>query len=106
MVFRLPEVAKRASGLKVSAGIEADADLGPVISPDAKERICGLIQSAVDQGADLLLDGREVKVDKYPKGNFVGPTIISNMKPDMKAYKEEIFGPVLCVLTVNVNSFV
>ncbi len=48
----------------------------------------------------MLLDGRDVTVDKYPKGNFVGPTIISNMNKDMTAYKEEIFGPVLCVVNV------
>ena len=47
------------------------------------------------------MDGRQPKVDKYPNGNFVAPTIITNMKPSMKAYKEEIFGPVLCVLNVD-----
>jgi len=97
----LPEIASRASKLRVSAGHEPDADICPVISPQAKERINGLIQSAVDQGADLLLDGRDCKVEKYPNGNFCGPTIINNMTKDMKAYQEEIFGPVLCVVNVD-----
>jgi len=97
----LPEVAKRAAKLKVSGGMESDADLGPVISPAAKKRIHGLIKSAEEEGADIMLDGRDVKVDKYPNGNFVGPTIISNMNTKMQAYKEEIFGPVLCVITVD-----
>lgn len=97
----IPLLADKATKLKVSAGHEPDADLGPVISPESKERIHGLIQSAVDEGAELVLDGRNLKVDKYPNGNFVGPTIISNVKPDMTAYKEEIFGPVLCIVNVD-----
>jgi len=71
--------------------------LGPLISPQAKSRVEELIQSAVDEGAELFLDGRNPTVEKYPNGNFVGPTIITNMNESMKAYKEEIFGPVLCV---------
>ena len=73
----LPEIAEKARVLKVTGGSEPDADLGPVISPVAKERIHTLIQSAVDQGAKVLLDGRNVTVQKYPHGNFVGPTIIT-----------------------------
>jgi malonate-semialdehyde dehydrogenase (acetylating)/methylmalonate-semialdehyde dehydrogenase len=57
-------------------GHEPDADLGPLISPEAKNRVCDLIQSGVDQGAQLLLDGRNVKVPGYENGNFVGPTIL------------------------------
>ena len=97
----IEEVANKAKSLKVSAGSEPDADLGPVISPEAKQRIEDLIQSAADQGAEVVLDGRGLKVDKYPNGNFVGPTIIKKMKTDMTAYKEEIFGPVLCVVSVD-----
>jgi malonate-semialdehyde dehydrogenase (acetylating)/methylmalonate-semialdehyde dehydrogenase len=55
-------------------------DLGPVISPQAKERILGLVQSGVDQGASLLLDGRKITVPGYEKGNFVGPTILADVK--------------------------
>merc|ERR1712158_208415 len=95
------DIAERAKKLKVTAGHEPTADLGPVISPAAKQRIQGLIQSAVDQGASLPLDGRDITVEEYPDGNFVGPTIISDMTKDMTAYKEEIFGPVLCVLKVD-----
>ena len=94
------EVAERAKKLKVSAGHEPDADLGPVISPQAKERIISLVTSAEKEGANIQLDGRKCDVDKYPKGNFVGPTIINDMNPNMTAYKEEIFGPVLCVVNV------
>ena len=97
----IPEIAEKAKTLKVSAGHEPTADLGPVISPAAKERINNLVQSAVDEGASLALDGRDIKVEEYPNGNFVGPTIINDMNRDMKAYKEEIFGPVLCVVKVD-----
>ena len=95
------DVAEKATKLTISAGHEPVTDLGPVISPQAKERICSLIQSAVDEGAELLLDGRNVTVESYPKGNFVGPTIISSMKNNMTAYVNEIFGPVLCVVNVD-----
>lgn len=95
----LPELKKRTEALKVSAGNVPGTDLGPVISPQAKERILALIQSGVDEGATLLLDGRNLTVPGYEKGNFVGPTILTNVKPHMKCYKEEIFGPVLVCLT-------
>jgi len=95
----LPELVERAQKLKVSGGFEADADLGPLISPEAKTRVEKLIQSGVDQGASLILDGRGVQVaSKYAKGNFIGPTILSGVTPTMQCYTEEIFGPVLVCL--------
>ncbi|PWA54466.1 aldehyde dehydrogenase 6B2 [Artemisia annua] len=89
------ELVKRAKSLKVNAGTEPDADLGPVISKQAKDRVCRLIQSGVENGAKLLLDGRDIVVPGYEQGNFVGPTILSGVTEDMECYKEEIFGPVL-----------
>lgn len=94
----LPEIATLASKLNVNGGFEEGADLGPVISPQSKERIEALIQSAVDEGATILLDGRGVKPAKYPNGNWIGPTVITDVKPHMKCYTEEIFGPVLVCL--------
>jgi malonate-semialdehyde dehydrogenase (acetylating)/methylmalonate-semialdehyde dehydrogenase len=96
----LPELAKRAEALKLDGGFEEGADLGPVISPQAKKRIEDLIASAEEEGATILLDGRGKKPAKYPNGNWVGPTIIANVKPHMKCYREEIFGPVLVCLNV------
>ncbi|KIW07737.1 methylmalonate-semialdehyde dehydrogenase (acylating) [Verruconis gallopava] len=96
----VPEIAERAKALNVNGGFEEGADLGPVISPEAKKRIEDIIQSAEDEGATILLDGRGFKPEKYPNGNFVGPTIIANVKPHMRCYKEEIFGPVLVCLNV------
>ncbi|KAJ3613261.1 hypothetical protein NHX12_019511 [Muraenolepis orangiensis] len=94
----LPELVERAKALRVNAGDQPGADVGPLISPQAKQRVNSLIQSGVDQGASLLLDGRNVHVKGYENGNFVGPTIISNVTPQMTCYTEEIFGPVLVVL--------
>ena len=67
----LPEIAELAKKLSVNGGFEKDADLGPVISPQAKERIEGLIASAEKEGATILLDGRGVTPEKYPNGNWV-----------------------------------
>ncbi|MCP3721081.1 CoA-acylating methylmalonate-semialdehyde dehydrogenase [Paraburkholderia sp. CNPSo 3281] len=97
----LPEIVEKAKKLKVNAGVEAGTDVGPVVSKAAKERITRLIDSGVAQGATLLLDGRNVKVPGYEQGNFVGPTIFSDVTTDMDIYTQEIFGPVLVVLTVD-----
>ncbi|KAF1351161.1 Aldehyde/histidinol dehydrogenase [Delphinella strobiligena] len=94
------EIAERAKGLSTNGGFEEGADLGPVILPQARERIEELIASAEAEGANILLDGRGFRPEKYPNGNFVGPTLIAGVKPHMRCYTEEIFGPVLVVLEV------
>ncbi|KAI5466121.1 Aldehyde/histidinol dehydrogenase [Mariannaea sp. PMI_226] len=96
----LPELVEQAKALNVNGGFEKGADLGPVISPQSKERIEHLISTAEKEGATILLDGRGFKPSngKYPNGNWVGPTVITNVTPDMTCYKEEIFGPVLVCL--------
>lgn len=98
----IPRVAEKASALKVGPGTEAGVDVGPVISAQAKERVTGLIQSGLDEGAELLLDGRNPAV---PRGNedgyFVGPTVFRGVKRGMKIYDQEIFGPVLCCVEVD-----
>ncbi|KAJ7013225.1 hypothetical protein NC653_003054 [Populus alba x Populus x berolinensis] len=97
------KLVERAKSLKVNSGMEPDADLGPVISKQAKERVCRLIQSGVESGARLLLDGRNIVVPGFEHGNFIGPTILSGVTADMECYKEEIFGPVL--LCMEAGSF-
>ena len=94
----LPELVEKAKTLKVNAGCEPGTDVGPVVSCAALERINGLIERGVQEGAELLLDGRHPQVAGYQDGNFVGPTIFSGVSTEMTIYKEEIFGPVLCVL--------
>lgn len=95
----LPDLVEKAKTLKVNAGHEPGTDVGPVVSRAAKARILGLIESGVKQGATLALDGRDAKVKGYEEGNFVGPTVFTNVKTDMDIYTQEIFGPVLVVLT-------
>ncbi|KAH6685391.1 methylmalonate-semialdehyde dehydrogenase [Plectosphaerella plurivora] len=96
----LPELAEMAKQLKVDGGFEEGADLGPVISPHSKERIESLIASAEAEGATILLDGRGYTPAKYPNGNWVAPTIITDVTPEMRCYREEVFGPVLVCLNV------
>ncbi|CAF4710946.1 unnamed protein product, partial [Rotaria socialis] len=97
----IPDLVEKAKKLRVTAGYEPTSDLGPVISKSAKQRILQLVESGVNQGAKLLLDGRNVKVPGYENGNFVGPTILHEVKPSMNCYKEEIFGPVLVSMSVD-----
>ncbi|KAL0951398.1 hypothetical protein HGRIS_008094 [Hohenbuehelia grisea] len=93
----LPELIERTKKLKVNGGFEEGADLGPLISDAAKKRVTGLITSVEEEGGKIHLDGRNIQVQNYPNGNFVGPTIVETTT-DMKAYKEEIFGPVLVLV--------
>ncbi len=72
-----------------------DVDYGPVITKQAEQRIRGLIESGVKQGAELVVDGRGFKLQGYENGYFVGPSLFDRVTPDMDIYKEEIFGPVL-----------
>lgn len=97
----IPEIVEKARQLKVNAGDQPGTDLGPVISPQSKKRICDIVQTGVDQGASLDLDGRDIVVPGYENGNFVGPTVLSKVNPDMTCYTEEIFGPVLVAMEVD-----
>ena len=80
-----------------------DVDFGPVVTREAKERILALIQSGVDQGAELVVDNRDFKLQGYENGFFVGPHLFDRVTPDMDIYKTEIFGPVLS--TVRAGSY-
>ncbi|WP_409015175.1 CoA-acylating methylmalonate-semialdehyde dehydrogenase [Caballeronia sp. LZ001] len=94
----VPELVERARSLKVNGGTEPNTDVGPVVSKAAKERILGLIGQGVEEGATLALDGRDVSIEGYESGNFIAPTIFTGVTTEMTIYKQEIFGPVLCVL--------
>jgi len=98
----IPRIAEEMSKLKCGPGNDSTSDLGPVISPAAKARIEGLIQSGVDEGAELLLDGRNPSVPAgCEKGFFVGPSVFGKVKKGMRIYDEEIFGPVLTCVEVD-----
>jgi len=84
--------------LKVAPWTDEDSDMGPVISQDSKLKIEDYISKGVEEGAKLINDGRNFKIQGYENGYFVGPTLFDNVTKDMIIYKEEIFGPVLSVV--------
>ena len=87
-----------ARGLKVGTSTDSDAHYGPVVSAAHKAKVEDYIRMGVEEGADLLLDGRNHTLQGYENGFFVGPSLFDNVRPDMTSYKEEIFGPVLQVV--------
>jgi malonate-semialdehyde dehydrogenase (acetylating)/methylmalonate-semialdehyde dehydrogenase len=94
----LPALAERVRALKIQPGMQADAEMGPVVTREALQRIEGYIETGVKEGAKLLVDGRGHKVPGYESGFFTGGTLFDHVTPAMRIYKEEIFGPVLsCV---------
>jgi malonate-semialdehyde dehydrogenase (acetylating)/methylmalonate-semialdehyde dehydrogenase len=95
----LPALVERARELSVGPGSDESVELGPVISAAARERIAAAIERAVADGAELLLDGREV--DAGPGGSLLGATILGGVDPQSEAGSEEIFGPVLSVVEVD-----
>jgi malonate-semialdehyde dehydrogenase (acetylating)/methylmalonate-semialdehyde dehydrogenase len=97
----IPEMIEKAKSLKLNAGHEEGADVGPLINRPHYERVLNHIKKAKEEGATLLLDGSDYVHPKYPKGNFVGPTLIDNVTTDMTCYKEEIFGPVMMIMRVD-----
>lgn len=96
----IPDLVVKAQTLKVSGGTEAGTDVGPLVSGAALSRVESLIERGVVDGAILELDGRKPLIAGYEKGNFVAPTIFSGVKPGMSIYEQEIFGPVLALVTV------
>jgi len=95
MKAKLVEEAKR---IRVGDGLEQGVTMGPVITAAHREKVLGYIEKGVAEGATLALDGRGYKHPKHPEGYFLGPTIFTDVKPDMVIAQEEIFGPVLCVM--------
>lgn len=87
--------------LKVGISTDADAHFGPVVSAAQKQRIETYIQMGVDEGANLIVDGRGFSLQGYERGFFVGPTLFDDVTADMQSYQDEIFGPVLQVMRVD-----
>ncbi|NYT57787.1 CoA-acylating methylmalonate-semialdehyde dehydrogenase [Alcaligenaceae bacterium] len=96
----LPALKERAQTLKIKDGMHLDAEMGPVVTAEALKRIEGYIALGVEEGADLLVDGRGHKVEGHEQGFYVGGTLFDNVTPEMRIYKEEIFGPVLACVHV------
>lgn len=88
----------RIESLKIGPATDAEAEMGPVVTKAAQERITGLIDKGVEEGAELVVDGRGFTLQGYENGYFVGGTLFDRVTTDMTIYKEEIFGPVLSVV--------
>jgi len=94
----VPKLAERAKTLKIKNGMELDAEMGPIVTKQALERIEGYIELGAKEGAKLVVDGRGHTVAGHEAGFFTGGTLFDHVTPQMRIYKEEIFGPVLaCV---------
>ena len=96
----VPMLVKRLQQLKVKDGVELDAEMGPIVTRAAHDRIEGYIQSGVDEGAQLLVDGRGLIVPGHEAGFWMGGSLFDHVTPDMRIYREEIFGPVLSCVRV------
>ena len=88
----------RVESLKIGPATDKDAEMGPVVTKMHRDKILGYIDSGVEEGAKLVVDGRGFKLQGYEEGYYVGGTLFDHVEPDMKIYKEEIFGPVLSVV--------
>jgi malonate-semialdehyde dehydrogenase (acetylating)/methylmalonate-semialdehyde dehydrogenase len=89
--------------LKVGVSTDADAHYGPVVTAQHRERVAGWIEKGVQEGAELVVDGRDFSLQGHEKGYFIGPSLFDRVTPDMTSYQEEIFGPVLQI--VRADSF-
>jgi len=95
------QLRERVQALKVGEGHQLDAEMGPVITRMVQQRIEGLIGQCIAEGAQAVVDGRGLRVPGHENGFFVGGgTLLDHVTPDMCVYREEIFGPVLCVVRV------
>lgn len=94
----IEKLVPAAQALKVGPGTDPDAEMGPLVTDAHYQKVKGYIDKGVEEGADLLVDGRDLTLQGYENGYFLGPSLFDNVSTDMRIYKEEIFGPVLSVV--------
>ncbi|MFC5973612.1 CoA-acylating methylmalonate-semialdehyde dehydrogenase [Halomarina salina] len=82
-------------------GLDEETTIGPLITEEHEQSVRDMVQTGVDEGADLVYDGRDQTVEEYPDGNFLGPCLFEDVTPDMTLAQEEIFGPVVCLVSVS-----
>ncbi|CUS49305.1 MAG: malonate-semialdehyde dehydrogenase (acetylating) IolA [Idiomarinaceae bacterium HL-53] len=97
----IPDLAKELAKVQPGAWNDKNAAYGPLISPQAKQRVLDMIQKGKEEGAECLVDGTDCKVEGFPDGNWVGPTFFTKVTKEMTIYQQEIFGPVLCAVEVD-----
>jgi malonate-semialdehyde dehydrogenase (acetylating) / methylmalonate-semialdehyde dehydrogenase len=99
----LPKVQERITKLKTGVGSDPEVEMGPLVTPEHRDKVVGFIEQGVEEGAELLVDGRGFTPEGYENGFFVAPTLFDRVETNMEIYKNEIFGPVLS--TVRVDHF-
>jgi malonate-semialdehyde dehydrogenase (acetylating)/methylmalonate-semialdehyde dehydrogenase len=92
------QISEAAANRTVGYGLDQGVEMGPVISPDSRRRIEGLIGQGIAAGASALVDGRDVTVSGYDRGNFIRPTVLADVDPSSELARTEVFGPVLSVM--------
>jgi len=97
----LDKMLPAIEAMKVGVSEDPDADYGPVVTAVHRDSIKAQVTKAVDEGAELLVDGREFELQGYEDGFFIGPSLLDNVTPDMETYQDEIFGPVLQIVRAN-----
>jgi malonate-semialdehyde dehydrogenase (acetylating)/methylmalonate-semialdehyde dehydrogenase len=96
----IEKLAPKVRGLKIAPGTDPEADMGPLVTKQHLEKVRNYVDIGVKEGAKLVVDGRGLKLQGYENGFFLGGCLFDQVKPEMKIYKEEIFGPVLSVVRV------
>jgi len=94
------KIAERIATLRTGDG-RRGSDMGPLVTAQHRDKVAGYVAAGVDEGATLVVDGRDVQPDGEPSGFWLGPTLFDNVTPDMSVYTDEIFGPVLSVVRVH-----
>lgn len=97
----LPKMLERIAKLRTGPGTDPDSEMGPLVTPEHRDRVVGYIDKGVEEGAELVVDGRGYAPEGYENGFYVGPTLFDRVTPDMTIYKDEIFGPVLSTVRVD-----
>ena len=92
------ELSKKVEALKIGPGMDKSSEMGPLVTKEHLERVRGYVDLGIKEGADLVVDGRNIKLQGYEDGYYIGGCLFDNVKKDMRIYKEEIFGPVLSVV--------
>ncbi|AYC31526.1 CoA-acylating methylmalonate-semialdehyde dehydrogenase [Pseudomonas cavernae] len=95
------KIVPQIQALKIGAGTNCGLDMGPLVTAAARDKVVGYIDDGVAAGAQLLVDGRGLRVAGHEDGYFLGGTLFDKVTPEMRIYQEEIFGPVLCIVRVN-----
>ncbi|MBS3940820.1 MAG: CoA-acylating methylmalonate-semialdehyde dehydrogenase, partial [Actinobacteria bacterium] len=94
----VPAIAERMAGLTVGPGTDPTSEMGPLVTREHRDRVAGYVVTGADEGAEVVVDGRDLVVDGAEEGFWLGPCLLDRVTPDMAVYRDEIFGPVLSVV--------